>query len=170
MARTDEQPTDQHAESRAVARVRAALAANGIAHPRIREFDASTATAADAANAIGTTEARIVKSLVFMAADQPVLVLASGTNRVDLSKLSALVGAKTRRADADEVRQATGYAIGGVPPLAHANPIQTFVDEDLLQFDEVWAAAGTPNSVFPIAPRSLVQFTSGTVAGVAQSA
>ena len=167
MTRTDEQPTEERLEQRAIARVRAALAARGIADARIREFDVRTATAADAANAIGTTEARIVKSLIFMAINTPVLVLASGTNRVDTAKLGALVGTKIRRASADEVRQATGYAIGGVPPLAHATEIRTFVDPDLLQFDEVWAAAGTPNSVFAIAAQLLVDLTRGTVADIA---
>jgi prolyl-tRNA editing enzyme YbaK/EbsC (Cys-tRNA(Pro) deacylase) len=167
MLHTGDERTD---EPRAVGRVRAVLASHGITNPLIRHFDASTATAADAARAIGTDVPRIVKSLVFMADDHPVLVLASGSNRVDLSKLNALLDTKTRRANADEVRQATGFSIGGVPPLAHATRIQTLVDQDLLQFDEVWAAAGTPNSVFAISPATLVELTAGSVADLAQSA
>jgi prolyl-tRNA editing enzyme YbaK/EbsC (Cys-tRNA(Pro) deacylase) len=152
----------------ATERVRQALAARGMAEPKIREFDASTATAADAAKAIGTTVSRIVKSLIFIAADEPVLVLASGTNRVDVRKLSDKLGAPVRRGTADEVRQATGYAIGGVPPLGHATQLRTLIDRDLQQYDEVWAAAGTPNSVFPIAPDRLVALTNGEVCDIAE--
>lgn len=158
----------EQASKPAVARVRAALAAQGIREPRIKEFDASTATAVHAAEAIGTTVERIVKSLIFVAEDGPVLVLASGENRVDLEKLHRLIGVKPRRANADEVRQATGYAIGGVPPLGYEAQLRTFVDRDLLRYEEVWAAAGTPNSVFAIAPEELVRLTHGVVADVAQ--
>jgi prolyl-tRNA editing enzyme YbaK/EbsC (Cys-tRNA(Pro) deacylase) len=110
-----------------------------------------------------------VKSLVFMAGETPVLVLASGVNRVDLNKLAALVGQPVRRANADEVRQATGFAIGGVPPVGHARALRTYVDRDLLAYDEVWAAAGTPNSVFSVAPRTLVELAEGEVADVADA-
>ena len=132
----------------------------------ITEFAESTRTAAEAAAAIGTTVPRIVKSLVFLADDQPLVVLASGSNRVDTAKLERLLGQRVRRADADRVRAETGFAIGGVPPLGHARPLPVYVDEDLLQFDTVWAAAGTPYSVFPIAPRELVDLSAGTVADV----
>jgi len=152
----------------AVQRVVAALAALGV-EPRVRAFDSSTATAADAAATIGTTVERIVKSLVFAAADGPVLVLVSGVNRVDTTKLSALLGRPARRADAALVRQATGFAIGGVPPVGHAAPLPVYVDRDLLQYDLVWAAAGTPNAVFPITPGELVRVTGGRVADVAQA-
>jgi prolyl-tRNA editing enzyme YbaK/EbsC (Cys-tRNA(Pro) deacylase) len=154
----------------AVARVQAALAAHGLADMPVKQFDESTATAADAAAAIGTAVERIVKSLVFVGDDQPVLVLVSGPNRVSLVRLSELLGAQVRRANADEVRRATGFAIGGVPPLGHDTPLRTYIDGDLLQFDEVWAAAGTPNSVFPIDPRELVRVTRGQVAVVKQDA
>lgn len=152
----------------AVQRVVAALAALGV-EPRVRAFDSSTATAADAAATIGTTVERIVKSLVFAAADRPVLVLVSGVNRVDTTKLSALLGRPARQADAALVRQATGFAIGGVPPVGHAAPLPVYVDRDLLQYDLVWAAAGTPNAVFPITPGELVRVTGGRVADVAQA-
>ena len=92
--------------------------------------------------------------------------LASGTNRVDTGKLETLAGRPIRRADADRVRDATGFAIGGVPPLGHSTSLPTFVDADLLQYDTVWAAAGTPHSVFPIAPQRLLDLSGGTVADV----
>ena len=136
---------------------------------QLTEFAESTATANDAAEAIGTTVGRIVKSLVFMAGDQPILVLASGTNRVDLDKLGKLVEGKIRRANADEVRQTTGFAVGGVPPVGHSQSIQTFIDKDLLQYDEVWAAAGTPNAVFPIRPGELVRISAAHKADLAQT-
>jgi prolyl-tRNA editing enzyme YbaK/EbsC (Cys-tRNA(Pro) deacylase) len=169
---TDDQHEDQAPARRragATERVRASLAANGLGSAPIREFDASTATSADAAAAIGTSVERIVKSLVFMAGEAPLLVLASGSNRVDTRKLAVLAGQPVRRANADQVREATGFAIGGVPPLGHARALRTFVDRDLLQYDEVWAAAGTPNSVFAIAPEHLVRVAGGTVADVAEA-
>ena len=151
-------------------RVRAALAANGVHPARLQEFAESTATAVDAAAAIGTTVARIVKSLVFMAGDRPILVLASGPNRVDVHKVAALVRHPILRATADQVRELTGFAVGGVPPIGHKQPLMTLIDRDLLAYDEVWAAAGTPNSVFAIAPYDLVRITAGCVADVAQTA
>jgi prolyl-tRNA editing enzyme YbaK/EbsC (Cys-tRNA(Pro) deacylase) len=152
-------------------RVRAALAANGVPAARLKEFaERSTATAGDAAAAIGTSVGRIVKSLVFMAGDRPILVLASGPNRVDLHKVAALVGQPVARAYADQVRELTGFAVGGVPPIGHTQPLTTLIDRDLLAHDEVWAAAGTPNSVFAIDPRDLVRITAGSVADVAQTA
>jgi prolyl-tRNA editing enzyme YbaK/EbsC (Cys-tRNA(Pro) deacylase) len=147
-------------------RVRLALADLGL-DATIREFDASTATALDAAAAIGTDVERIVKTLVFMAGDQPILVLVSGPNRVDTSKIGARVGARVVRANADQVRAATGFAIGGVAPLGLAAPMTTCIDRDLLQYPEVWAAAGTPNAVFSIAPARLVEITGGEVADIA---
>jgi len=149
-------------------RVAAALATYGLEHLPVREFDESTATAVAAAEAIGTTVGRIVKSLVFLAGEQPILVLASGPNRVDVDKIAHVVGQPVTRARADLVRQATGFAIGGVPPVGHVQPLATYVDQDLLQYDEVWAAAGTPNAVFCIHPRDLVRITDGVVLDVAQ--
>jgi prolyl-tRNA editing enzyme YbaK/EbsC (Cys-tRNA(Pro) deacylase) len=149
-----------------VARVRSALTAHGLDHLTVREFAESTATAVDAAAAIGTTVERIVKSLVFMVGDAPILVLASGPNRVDVAKLAGLIGRPVKRADADQVRQLTGFAIGGVPPVGHVNDMATFVDRHLLRFDEVWAAAGTPNTVFSVQPDDLVRITGGRVEDV----
>lgn len=147
-------------------RVRAVLAAGGLDHVEVREFAESTATAHDAAAAIGTTVGRIVKSLVFMAGDRPILVLASGPNRVDVEKISRLLDKPVKRATADQVRDLTGFAIGGVPPVAHAQALQTFVDRDLLQYDQVWAAAGTPNTVFNIQPAELLRITGGHVEAI----
>jgi prolyl-tRNA editing enzyme YbaK/EbsC (Cys-tRNA(Pro) deacylase) len=149
--------------------VRAALSNQGLDHLEIREFAESTATAADAAAAIGTTVERIVKSLVFMADHRPILVLVSGPKRVDTDKVARLTAGSVKRASADQVRDATGYAIGGVPPVGHNGHLATFVDRDLLQYPEVWAAAGTPNSVFAIHPDELVRITQARVEDVSQS-
>jgi prolyl-tRNA editing enzyme YbaK/EbsC (Cys-tRNA(Pro) deacylase) len=136
---------------------------------QVVEFDASTRTSEDAAAAIGCTVAEIAKSLVFKAASgRPVLVIASGTNRVDEKKVRALLGEKIARADADFVREATGYAIGGVPPLAHATAPVVLIDGDLETFETIWAAAGTPNAVFRLTPADLVRLTGGQVADVAK--
>ena len=133
-----------------------------------REFPAGTRTAADAAAAIGCDVRQIVKSLVFIADDAPVLALTSGGNRVDETKLAGALGAGTvRKADADEVRQATGYAIGGTPPFGHATDLQVVCDRDLTTFEQVWAAAGTPATVFGIAPDLLLQVTGAPVVDLA---
>jgi prolyl-tRNA editing enzyme YbaK/EbsC (Cys-tRNA(Pro) deacylase) len=147
-------------------RVRAALAAAGVA-ARVEEFPSSTRTAQEAADAVGTSVGQIVKSLVFLAGGAPVLALVSGANRLDPERLLALTGAAISKADADAVRQATGYSIGGVPPIGFPAAISTFVDRDLLQYDVVWAAAGTPRHVFPIAPQDLVRITAGKVTDLA---
>src|SRR5579859_119865 len=152
-----------------LARVTAALATHGLEDAQVREFDERTATAVDAAAAIGTSVERIVKSLVFMAGDQPIMVLASGPNRVDVDKVARLVGQPITRARADQVRDLTGFAIGGVPPVGHRQPLATYVDRDLLQYDAVWAAAGTPNAVFRIPPADLVRITNGVVEDLAQT-
>jgi prolyl-tRNA editing enzyme YbaK/EbsC (Cys-tRNA(Pro) deacylase) len=148
-----------------IQRVYDALVAQGV-NPEIREFPESTRTAAEAAAAIGTTVERIVKSLAFAAGDSTVIVLASGVNRVDTRRLGELAGAAIGRADAERVRRDTGFAIGGVPPLGHARELPVYVDRDLLSYDLVWAAAGTPNAVFPIRPEELVRVSGGVVADV----
>jgi prolyl-tRNA editing enzyme YbaK/EbsC (Cys-tRNA(Pro) deacylase) len=134
----------------------------------VLEFDAGTRTAADAAAAIGCRQAEIAKSLLFRAKDsgRPVLVVASGVNRVDEKKVALLIGEKIGRADAEFVRENTGFAIGGVPPVGHASAPVTLIDEDLLAFATIWAAAGTPNAVFRLTPGELVELTGGKVAGV----
>jgi len=133
----------------------------------VKRFAATTRTAEDAAREIGTEVARIVKSLVFVSADTPVVVLCSGRARVDEALLAAALGAPSvRRATADEAKAFTGFAIGGVPPFAHARPCRVIADEGLLAFDEVWAAAGLPDAVFPIAPKDLVRIAEAEVARV----
>ena len=134
----------------------------------VLEFDAGTRTAADAAAAIGCTVAEIAKSLLFRAKEsgRPVLVVASGVNRVDEKKVAAVIGEKIARADAEYVREKTGFAIGGVPPVGHAVAPLTLIDEDLLKLETIWAAAGTPNAVFKLTPAQLVALTGGRVAGV----
>ena len=135
---------------------------------RIVVFPQSARTAKDAAAALGCEVAQIAKSLIFRRTDtnEPVLVVASGSNRVDEQLVSTYLSAQIVKADADFVRAATGFAIGGVPPLGHRSPIQTLVDECLFQHDMVWAAAGTPNAVFSIIPKQLVEITMGQVIAV----
>ena len=133
----------------------------------IVEFAQTTRTAGEAAAAIGCGVAQIVKSLCFVVDGQPVMALVSGGNQLDERKVAALLGAgrkKVKRAGADTVKDATGFSIGGVPPFGHATPLPVYIDEDLTQFDVVWAAAGTPFAVFAIAPDDLVRASNGIVA------
>ena len=148
-------------------KVQAALQALGLTL-EVVELPASTRTAQEAAQAVGCTVGQIVKSLVFRAlqSDRPVLVETSGLNRVDETRLAALLGEPVGKADADFVRQRTGFVIGGVPPLGHAEALPTFIDQDLLQYQEIWAAAGTPNAVFRLTPAELLQMTRGQVVAV----
>jgi prolyl-tRNA editing enzyme YbaK/EbsC (Cys-tRNA(Pro) deacylase) len=147
-------------------KVQAALGRNY----QVLEFDASTRTAADAAAAIGCTVAQIAKSLIFRAepSGRAVLVIASGVNRVDERKVGELVGERIARADADFVRQKTGFAIGGVPPLGHVEPLLTLIDESLSAFETIWAAAGTPNAAFRLTPADLLRLTGGIKAAIAR--
>ena len=148
-------------------RVQDALAAQGFANAVI-EFADSTRSAAEAAAAVGCTVGQIAKSLVFQGADsgRAILVIASGANRVHEKRLGQGLGEKLEKPDADFVREQTGFAIGGVPPLGHARPLPTVIDEDLLQFADIWAAAGHPNAVFRLTPDELVRMTGGTVTAV----
>ncbi len=124
--------------------------------PQIRRFPEGTKTAADAAQAIGCDVAQIVKSLVFMADGHAVIAFTSGANRVDPSKLARVAGAsEARRASPEEARAATGFAVGGTPPFGHPDPMPAYLDPALLAFQEIWAAAGTPDSVFPLPPSEL---------------
>ncbi len=135
-----------------------AYAADRGAPIAVKRFPSTTRTAQDAAREIGCTVGEIVKSLVFLADGAPVVVLCSGADRVDEPKLAAALGsAGVRRATADEAKAATGYAIGGVPPFAHATDLRVLVDEGLFAFATVWAAAGLPDAVFPIAPADLIR-------------
>jgi Cys-tRNA(Pro) deacylase len=134
------------------------------------EFPDGTRTAVDAANAIGVEVGQIVKSLVFRVGDEIVVALVSGSNQLDEHQLAALTASagKAARVDADGVREATGYPIGGVPPFGHRQPLRVFVDRDLLGYAEVWAAAGTPRHVFAITPDDLVRASAGEVADLAR--
>jgi prolyl-tRNA editing enzyme YbaK/EbsC (Cys-tRNA(Pro) deacylase) len=148
-----------------VERVRAALLAAG--HPdTITEFPEGTRTAADAAAAVGCTVAQIAKSIVFRAGARAVVVIASGANRVDAAKVGEAIGEKVRRADADWVREATGFAIGGVSPLGHVAPPILLFDRDLLALDPIWAAAGSPAHVFRTDPATLARVTGAVVADI----
>lgn len=150
-------------------RVKEILAQAGGDH-RVVSFAETTRTAQEAAAAIGTTVAQIAKSLVFRAAssNRSVLVIASGVNRVDEHAVAGLIGEEIKRADPDFVRTRTGFAIGGVAPVGHLTPPLTLIDEDLMTFPEIWAAAGTPNTVFRLAPVELIGLTGGRVAAVAK--
>ena len=132
------------------------------------ELPATTRTAADAANAIGCKVEQIAKSIVFRARNtgRPVLVIASGVNRVSEKKVGELLSDPIGKADADFVRKTTGFAIGGVPPLGHLQKMEIFIDEDLLNCDQIWAAAGTPNAVFGLLPADLVRMTGGRVTSI----
>jgi Cys-tRNA(Pro) deacylase len=138
---------------------------------RPRRFPDGTRTAADAARAVGCEIGQIVKSLVFVADGEPVVALVSGPNRADVARLGSAVGAtEVRRADANEVRDATGFAIGGVPPFGHTRRLRVVVDADLVRFDVVFAAAGLPDATFAIAPTDLVTIATGNVAEIAERA
>ena len=156
--------------SRSARRAQEGFAARGF-EARILELPDDAHSAVQAAAAIGCELAQIAKSLVFrLPDDAPLLVIASGANRVDESKVAELAGGSLAKADADFVRAHTGYAIGGVPPTGHPEPIPAFLDEDLLRFDEIWAAAGNPRAVFPIAPATLIELSGARVANVATRA
>ena len=132
---------------------------------KVIEFEDSTRTSAEAAERVGCQIGQIVKSLIFrgQASDKPVLVLTSGANRVDEMLVSRYAGETIGRADAEFVRASTGFAIGGVPPVGHLLPLETYIDEDLLQYDQIWGAAGTPNAVFEMTPTDLEKMTGGKV-------
>jgi Cys-tRNA(Pro) deacylase len=128
----------------------------------------TTRSAMDAAQAVGCQVEQIVKSLIFKGKQthKPILVLAGGANRVNVKSLGKLVSEPIKMADADFVREKTGFVIGGVPPLGHLHPLETFIDEDLIKYEEVWAAAGTPNALFKLASEDLQRITNGQVISV----
>jgi len=130
------------------------------------ELDASTRTAQDAANAVGCEIGQICKSLVFRSGEDPVLFLVSGKNQLNVSQVSAELGMPLEKADADFTKQKTGFAIGGVPPVAHATPLVTYIDRTLLSYNQIWAAAGTPHSVFKLDSSLLLPLTGGKVIDV----
>lgn len=130
---------------------------------QVRTFPSGTRTAEDAARAIGCDVAQIVKSLIFNADGRPVVALVSGANRLNTDRLDALAGGPVTKADADLTREATGYAIGGVPPFGHADTLPVFMDRDLARHEVVWAAAGRPDAVFPITPARLAELSGARV-------
>jgi prolyl-tRNA editing enzyme YbaK/EbsC (Cys-tRNA(Pro) deacylase) len=135
---------------------------------RVVEMPDSTRTAIEAAEAIGCTVSQIVKSIVFRGktTGEAILILASGTNRVDEKLVAGLIGQPIERADADFVREQTGYAIGGIPPVGHVHSLFPIIDQDLLQYEEVWAAAGTPHAVFSLTSKDLQPMTGGRLAAI----
>jgi prolyl-tRNA editing enzyme YbaK/EbsC (Cys-tRNA(Pro) deacylase) len=149
-------------------KVQDALTTLGFGTRQVVELPDSTRTAVEAAAAIGCTVAQIAKSLVFKGRNSgdPILVIASGANRVNTRRIAELLGEAIDKPDADYVREKTGFVIGGVPPVGHSTPLITFVDEDLRQFDEIWAAAGTPRAVFKLTPDDLEKMTTGRVIDV----
>jgi len=148
--------------SPSAARVQSALEQAGLSL-RVSELPASTRTAAEAAAAVGSSVAQIIKSLVFRGkhSGQAILILASGSNRVDEAKVAAAIGEPIERATPEFVREQTGFAIGGVAPVGHTNPLRTLIDADLFQHAELWAAAGTPHAVFPLTPDELRRLAPG---------
>jgi prolyl-tRNA editing enzyme YbaK/EbsC (Cys-tRNA(Pro) deacylase) len=130
---------------------------------KVIEYAESTRTSQEAAERAGCTLGQITKSMIFRgkSSNKPILVLTSGANRVDEKRISELAGDSVGRADADFVRSATGFAIGGVAPIGHTQPMETYLDEDLLQYSTIWAAAGTPNAIFELTPADLQKMTGG---------
>lgn len=151
--------------SHSVERVRQALLADG--HPdTIARFAEGTHTVAEAAASVGCSEAEIAKSIIFRAGETPVLVVASGVNRIDRAKVGAALGRKIERADPAWVETVTGFAVGGVAPVGHLAPALILIDQDLMALDPIWAAAGSPVHAFRTSPSELVRITGGVVADV----
>ena len=150
--------------SKSAQRVQNVLTEHGFSF-EVTELPDSTRTAEDAAGAVGCSVPQIAKSIIFKGGEtgDPVLAVVSGSNRAGIAKLTDLAGEPIQNADADFVRERTGFSIGGVSPAGHTEEIQTFIDEDLLQYEEIWAAAGTPNAVFRLQPSDLPELTGGQV-------
>jgi prolyl-tRNA editing enzyme YbaK/EbsC (Cys-tRNA(Pro) deacylase) len=161
-------------EDPAIQRVLDAAARKGVAL-EVRAFDISTHTAVEAADALGVELGQIVKSLVFVAPGdtgtlEPIVCLVSGPNRVDIARLAAVVAAPDiRRATANEARELTGFTIGGIPPIGHLRPVRVVMDPDLGRFPIVWAAAGTPNAVFPVPPATLAMLSNAHLAPIVEA-
>ena len=153
--------------SPSVQMVQDALKALGFIN-EVMELQTTTRTSAEAAQAVGCRVEQIAKSIVFRGkqTDRPVLVIASGPNRINEKKIEALISEPIGKADANFVRQRTGFVIGGVPPVGHLEKIEIFIDEDLLKYDKIWAAAGTPNAVFKLTPSDLAQMTGGRIVSI----
>lgn len=132
------------------------------------ELSESTRTAQEAADTIGCQVSQIAKSLIFKCknSQKPLLIIASGTNRVNEKVIKQYIGEKLEKADADFVLEHTGFVIGGIPPIGHKNSITTLIDEDLMQYEEIWAAAGTPHAVFKLTPKILTEITQGSIVSI----
>ena len=156
-----------HLNNKNVQKVQQKLESFGL-NSSIVEFSQSTRTAQEAADAIGCEVAHIVKSLIFctQTTHMPILVLTSGANRVNEKMIEQIIGEKIKKADADFTREVTGFAIGGVPPIGHTQHMKIIIDQDLLQYEKVWAAAGTPHTVFSLRSAELVTITKGIVAKI----
>lgn len=148
-------------------KVEEALKAHGL-ECQVLNMKETTRSAQDAANSLGCRVEQIVKSLVFMTkkTKKPILIVASGANRVNTKKIRNLLSEPIKMADPDFVRAKTGFAVGGVPPLGHSSPMATFIDEDLLKYREIWAAAGTSNTMFKLSPDNLQKITKGQIISV----
>ena len=162
-----EQEQKSHQLSSSAKKVQEVLKVLGL-ELQVVELQETTRTSADAARAVGCEVGQIAKSLVFRGqrTQRPILVIASGSNRVNEKRVGELISEPLGKADADFVRQKTGFVIGGVPPVGHAEKLEVFIDEDLLQYGEIWAAAGTPNAVFRLTPSDLVRMTGGRIIGI----
>jgi len=162
-----EQEQKSHQLSSSAKKVQEVLKVLGL-ELQVVELQETTRTSADAARAVGCEVGQIAKSLVFRGqrTQRPILVIASGSNRVNEKRVGELISEPLGKANADFVRQKTGFVIGGVPPVGHAEKLEVFIDEDLLRYSEIWAAAGTPNAVFRLTPSDLVRITEGRVIGI----
>jgi len=162
-----EKKQESYQLSSSAQRVQEALKVLGL-ELQVVELQQTTRTSADAARAVGCEVGQIAKSLIFKGqrTQRPILVIASGSNRVNEKRVGELISEPLGKADADFVRQKTGFVIGGVPPVGHAEKLEVFIDEDLLRYNEIWAAAGTPNAVFKLTPSDLVRMTEGRVIGI----
>ena len=162
-----EKKQESYQLSSSAQRVQEALKVLGL-ELQVVELQQTTRTSADAARAVGCEVGQIAKSLIFKGqrTQRPILVIASGSNRVNEKRVGELISEPLGKADADFVRQKTGFVIGGVPPVGHAERLDLFIDEDLLRYSEIWAAAGTPNAVFKLTPSDLVRMTEGRVIGI----
>lgn len=160
-------PATNNSLSKSAKLVQEALSQKGLLF-KVVELPTSTRTANDAAKTIGCGVAQIIKSLIFCTKEtkQPLLVLASGVNRVNEKTIASEVGEQIEKANADFTREVTGFAIGGVPPIGHKQIIKTLIDEDLLKFNELWAAAGTPNAVFNLKSQDLEKITHGKIISI----
>jgi len=156
-----------HPLSPSVQKVQDALKALGSPND-VLELQSTTRTSAEAAQAVGCSVGQIAKSIVFRATqtDKPILVIASGSNRVNEKRIESFISEPLGKADADYVRKHTGFVIGGVPPIGHLEKIEIFIDQDLLSYEEIWAAAGSPHAVFKLTPSDLVKMTGGRVVGI----